>query len=115
MSKYILAFVIALGLGTSIQAGEDEGKALYTSKGCMACHGADANTPTSPLYPKLAGQSKEYALAQMKDIKSGARANGQSAAMKAIVASINDADLEKLAAYLATLGKEKAKAEEKAK
>jgi len=40
------------------------GAALYQSKTCVACHGADAKTPLLPIYPKLAGQNKDYALAQ---------------------------------------------------
>jgi cytochrome c len=36
----------------------------------------------------------------MKDIKSGARANGMSMAMKAMVANVSDAELEAIADYL---------------
>ena len=77
-----------------------EGDALYNSKGCVACHGADAKTPIMPIYPKLAGQSKEYAITQMKDIKSGARNNGQTAVMKGIIASVSDAEMEAIAEWL---------------
>ncbi len=83
-----------------------EGDALYKSKGCVACHGADAKTPIMPIYPKLAGQSKEYAITQMKDIKSGARNNGQTAVMKGIIASVSDAEMEAIAEWLASLPKE---------
>ena len=47
-----------------------DGATLYLRRNCVACHGADANTPIMPNYPKLAGQNKDYAVAQMKDIKS---------------------------------------------
>ncbi|OAD21482.1 cytochrome C4 precursor [Candidatus Thiomargarita nelsonii] len=83
-----------------------DGDALYNSKGCVACHGADAKTPIMPSYPKLAGQGKDYAVAQMKDIKSGARNNGQTAAMKAIMGSVSDAEMEAIAEWLASLPKE---------
>jgi len=83
-----------------------EGDALYNSKGCVACHGADAKTPIMPIYPKLAGQGKEYAVAQMKDIKSGARNNGMTAVMKGIIASVSDAEMEAIAEWLASLPKE---------
>jgi cytochrome c len=53
-----------------------------------------------PIYPKLVGQSKEYAVAQMKDIKSGARNNGQTAAMKAIMGAVSDAEMEAIAEWL---------------
>lgn len=80
-----------------------DGKALYTAKGCMACHGADAKTPIMPLYPKLAGQNKEYATQQMKDIKTGARNNGQTAAMKGIMAGVSEDEITALAEYLSGL------------
>jgi cytochrome c len=56
-----------------------------------------------PLYPKLNGQNKEYLAAQTKDIKSGARANGMSMAMKAMVANVSDEEIDAIAAYLAAV------------
>lgn len=41
---------------------------------CAGCHGADGNS-VEPIYPKLAGQQKIYLLREMKDYKSGKRAN----------------------------------------
>ena len=82
-------------------AGGD-GAALFTAKACHTCHGADGKTPVMPTYPKIAGQSKEYLLNQIEDIKSGARNNAQAAVMKGIVANVDDADLDKIAAWLST-------------
>ncbi len=80
-----------------------DGATLYKTKTCVACHGADAKTPILPIYPKLVGQNKDYALAQMKDIKSGARNNGQTAAMKGIMGLVNDAEMEAIAEWLSSL------------
>lgn len=99
----MLAGAALLSLGLAGNAAAADGAALYASKGCAACHGADANTPIMPIYPKLAGQNAQYALNQMKDIKSGARNNGQTAAMKAIVMSVSDEELQAIAEWLATL------------
>ena len=52
-----MATVLLLTISGSAIAAD--GAALYTAKGCGACHGADAKTPIMPLYPKIAGQSKE--------------------------------------------------------
>ncbi len=93
------AALLSLGLAGNVAAAD--GAALYTSKGCAACHGADAKSPIMPVYPKLAGQNAGYALNQMKDIKSGARNNGQTAAMKGIVMSISDEELKAIADWLA--------------
>ena len=98
-----LAGAAVLSLGLIGNAAAADGKSLYTSKGCAACHGPDANTPILPIYPKLGGQNADYAFNQMKDIKSGARANGQSAAMKGIVAAISDDDLRAIADWLASV------------
>ena len=80
-----------------------DGAMLYKTKTCFTCHGADAKTPILPLYPKLAGQNAEYALAQMQDIKSGTRSNGQSAAMKGVMHLVNDAEMQAIAEYVAGL------------
>ncbi len=81
-------------------ASDDPGAALYLAKGCMACHGADGKTTIMDTYPKIAGQSVEYALAQMKDIKTGARSNGQTVVMKGLVAGVSDEDLKTIAEWL---------------
>jgi cytochrome c len=54
-------------------------------------------------YPKIAGQNPAYSLQQMMDIKSGARANGMSAAMKGVMHLVNDDEMKALADYIATL------------
>lgn len=97
----LTAGLIAVG---SAAASAGDGKALFAEKGCTACHGEDAKTPLQEGFPKLAGQSAEYMLNQMKDIKSGARANGQSAdTMKPVVEDLSDADMKDMADYLASL------------
>jgi len=78
-----------------------DGAALYAAKGCAACHGADGNSPTAPMYPKLAGQSPTYAVNQMKDIKSGARSNGMSMVMKPMVANVSETEMQEIANWLA--------------
>ncbi len=80
-----------------------DGKALYLEKTCIACHGKDAKKPLTPEYPKLAGQNAKYAENQMKDIKSGARANGNTAAMKGVMHLVNDDEIAQLAKYLSEI------------
>lgn len=87
--------------------GDNEGMGLYMAKQCHTCHGADANTPISPAYPKLGGQNAEYLLAQIKDIHSGARANGQSATMKALTNAMNlsEEEMKTISDWIAGLEK----------
>lgn len=80
-----------------------DGAKLFVERTCVACHGKDAKTPILPAYPKLAGQNPVYALQQMKDIKSGARANGNTAAMKGVMHLVNDDELSAIADWLGTL------------
>jgi cytochrome c len=88
------------------QGGEGtvpDGATLYQQRTCIACHGPDAKTPILPEYPRLAGQNKAYALQQMKDIKSGARSNGNTAAMRGVMHLVNEAEMEVLAEYISGL------------
>ena len=80
-----------------------DGATLFAKKTCLACHGKDAKTPILPTYPKLAGQSADYAYNQMVDIKTGARNNGQTAAMKGIMPLVSEEEMRTIANWLATL------------
>ncbi len=80
-----------------------DGAQLFQEKTCWSCHGKDAKKTLTPQFPKLAGQNAAYAEQQMKDIKSGARANGQSAAMKGVMDLVNDEEIKAIAEYLSKL------------
>ncbi|MCX7897580.1 MAG: c-type cytochrome [Rhodocyclaceae bacterium] len=101
MKKPLLCLAASL-LAVSFAHAKD-GATLYKEKTCIACHGKDAKTPIQPNYPKIAGQNADYALQQMKDIKSGARNNGQSAAMKGVMHLVNDEEMKILADWLSKL------------
>ena len=80
-----------------------DGAELYKTKTCLTCHGKDGKSPIMPSYPKVAGQNEAYTLQQLKDIKSGARANGMTAAMKGIMHLVTDEEMDALAKYIATM------------
>ena len=80
-----------------------DGAKLFMEKTCFACHGKDAKTPILPEYPRLAGQGAIYAERQMNDIKSGARSNGNTAAMKGVMFLVNEDEMHALAEYISTL------------
>lgn len=100
--KYGLIFASLGAIALSAPALAD-GKALYLEKTCVACHGKEAKKPLTPEYPKLAGQNAKYAENQMKDIKSGARANGNTAAMKGVMHLVSDEEIKELAKYLSEI------------
>jgi cytochrome c len=80
-----------------------DGAKLWAERTCFACHGKDAKTPILPDYPRLAGQNEAYLLRQMLDIKSGARSNGNTAAMRGIMFLVNEEEMAVLAAYISSL------------
>lgn len=80
-----------------------DGATLYKERACIACHGPEGKVPVMTEYPKLAGQNEQYLLAQMKDIKSGARMNSHSVAMKNIMHMISDEEIPVIAKWLAAL------------
>jgi len=96
-------FALALSALLASPALALDGAKLYAEKTCNACHGKDAKTPIMPNYPKLAGQNAAYAEQQMKDIKSGARKNGQAAAMAGVMHLVNDAEIKAIAEYISKL------------
>ncbi|MGB1310439.1 MAG: c-type cytochrome [Leucothrix sp.] len=95
----VLAGLLLSSMITPVLA-EDDGKALYASKLCMTCHGDEGKKPIIPSYPKLNGQNKEYLVAQIQMIKDGTRGGGGTAAMKAMVTSLTDAEIEAISDYL---------------
>jgi cytochrome c len=103
--KKKLLFAATLLASASGMAMAD-GAALYAEKTCIACHGKEGKKPMTPTFPKLAGQTAAYMEIQMRDIKSGARANGSSAAMKGVMVNpegvelVSDKDIKELALYL---------------
>ncbi len=99
--KFTMTFIAAAIVASSAFAAD--GAALYKEKTCTACHGKDAKTPLLPNYPRLAGQNAAYIEEQMKDIKSGARNNGQTAAMKGVMHLVDDAEIKAIAVYLSGL------------
>ncbi|MDN3379014.1 MULTISPECIES: c-type cytochrome [unclassified Pseudoalteromonas] len=103
ITTLLLGASLAMAASASFTSVAAEGEALYTAKLCQTCHGPEGKAPIMALYPKLNGQNKEYLLAQMKDIKSGARSNGMTAAMKAMVANVSEEEMAAIADYLANV------------
>ena len=86
----------SVGAAGNPEAGQQKAAA------CMACHGADGNSPPLPppteQWPKLAGQVPEYLLKQLHDFKAGRRSNEQ---MSPQAQAVSDADMADIAAFFA--------------
>jgi cytochrome c553 len=100
MKKMMFALAVA-GLvisGAALAEGDAAaGKAKYAA--CGGCHGA-TGVSAVPTYPSLAGKDAAFIKAELNKFRSGERDN---ATMKAMVAGLSDADVDNLAAYVATL------------
>jgi cytochrome c len=98
----VMAFALVAAFA-SVSAMAADGAKLFAAKTCTACHGKDGKTPLLPDYPKIAGQNKAYLEKQMKDIKSGVRANGNSAAMKGVMVIVSDDEIKALAEFVSQM------------
>jgi cytochrome c len=98
-SIILLACALTAFSGTALANGAQ----LFRDKACWSCHGKDGKTPLLPEYPRIAGQSAHYVEKQMRDIKSGARANGNCAAMKLMVTLVSNDEIKELAEFVSKL------------
>jgi cytochrome c553 len=92
----------------SASAEQADGKALYQTRTCVACHGRNG-AKAIQTYPQLAGLGKDYLYEQMKAIAAGERLSGPDArgyprtqAMKDVMSVVTDDELKTIAAWLST-------------
>ncbi len=97
----------SIGLASVTNAASvDKGKALVEKGNCASCHGAAYNAPILPIYPKLAGQYSDYLYYALKAYKVGGgnpQYGRNNAIMGSQVQALSDADMQDIAAYLASL------------
>lgn len=100
----VIVSVAVLGiLSCAGVAAAQSGQALYASKGCPACHGADGKKALLPTYPTLAGQNDQYLVLQLKAFKTQERKGGQSVMMVGMAAQLSDEEMQKISDYLSKL------------
>jgi len=78
---------------------------LLNKGACASCHGADFNTPTTPAFPKLAGQHADYLYASLRAYatEGNPHIGRANAIMGAQVKPYSRAELRQMAQYLSTL------------
>ena len=67
---------------------------------CAGCHGETGKAVLAD-YPNLAGQNQRYLANSLRAYKTGER---QNSAMRAMVGTLTDAEIEALASYYANAG-----------
>lgn len=95
VSMKIVSLSALLAVSCVVQAAGDPVAGKEKAAICGACHGADGNS-TVPTFPRLAGQSEEYLVKQLKEFKGGIR---KDPIMSSQAAAINEADIPNLGAY----------------
>ena len=96
MIRLIAGLVLIMWLSVALAGGDAERGSTLTAT-CVACHGDDGNSLAGS-FPNIAGQNEKYLLKQLRDMKSGARAQNL---MVGIVDTLSDQDMEDLAAFYA--------------
>lgn len=102
----LISALVLLMTQTAVHAGDspvlpasaDVAAGKAKSAMCMACHGADGNSP-SGAFPSIAGQNAAYIVKQLQDYKSGKRVN---ALMVGMVAALTPEDMQNLGAFYAS-------------
>ncbi len=81
---------------------------LIEKGACASCHGANFSKPIDPSYPKLAGQFADYLFVSLKAYKTEGNPNvGRANAIMAGQAKqLSNAEMRKIAEYLASLPSE---------
>lgn len=67
---------------------------------CVACHGPRGDGMALAKFPDISGQHATYTIDQLKQFRSGQRANDPNGMMRDIAAKLTDQDMELLAKYL---------------
>ena len=99
--KKTTLLMLSLGLASlSAQAlaSGDPAAGQAKSATCVACHGADGNSP-DPQNPILAGQYADYLIHALKAYQDGSR---QNAIMNGFAAGLSAQDIRDLAAFYAS-------------
>jgi cytochrome c553 len=85
--------------GSKIYKGGNAGSGVPA---CASCHGpAGSGIPVQ--FPRLAGQHSKYVLSQLKNFRSGDRANDGGMMMRVIARKMTDQEMKAVAEYISGL------------
>ncbi|ALP43660.1 cytochrome c [Aeromonas schubertii] len=100
MKNLAIALALLAGVTGAAQAAGDAAAGQTKSATCVACHGADGNSPAD-IYPKIAGQHPSYIKKQLVELKAAAtgKAGRASPIMGPMAMPLSEQDMDDLAAY----------------
>ena len=87
---------------TAESSGSDTGRALSDRLRCASCHGPTLQG-TSAGAARLAGQRARYTVWSLQLMRGGTRSHGTAAKPDPLLADLSNAEIEALAAHLASL------------
>ena len=90
---FIMSLFLLISNFSLADSSFDRGKEKSVT--CAACHGADGNS-NNKMYPRLAGQYKNYLIHSLNAYKSGDRKN---AIMSGFAAGLSEQDIIDLSTY----------------
>jgi cytochrome c553 len=93
--KYFPIIILASLLSNFAIADDSFDRGKEKSVTCSACHGTDGNS-NNKMYPRLAGQYKNYLIHSLQAYKSGSRKN---AIMSGFAAGLSEQDIIDLSTY----------------
>jgi len=86
----------------------DEGRSIYMNgilsagvAACVSCHGAKA--AGTGIFPRLAGQTPQYLLAQLRYFRAAVRNDTSAEIMKPVAQHLTDEQMDAVAKYLSSL------------
>lgn len=101
MNRYSTTTAVSIFLALFAMAAQaaDVNVGKNQSAVCQGCHGSEGFS-AGPMFPNLAGQSRIYLEAQLKNFKAG---NRESPTMKSVAEGLSEAEIQNLAAYFSSL------------
>ncbi|WP_131778482.1 c-type cytochrome [Legionella bozemanae] len=97
MKKFVLTFILFIPL---VLFAQESPSAMKKAGVCTACHGQEGNS-ANPEWPNIAGQHPKYFIKQLHDMKDSNLRDAPT--MKALVAALNEQDMDDLAVYYAKM------------
>jgi len=94
-------------VGTAAEDKVALGEAIYRAgnaasgvAACAACHGPTGNGNPMAKFPSLNGQHADYTTVQLKNFRTGTRANDAGSMMRGVAKGMSDAEIEAVAQYI---------------
>ncbi|HHF7374861.1 c-type cytochrome [Legionella bozemanae] len=97
MKKFVLTFILFIPL---VLFAQENPSTMKKAVVCTACHGQEGNS-ANPQWPNIAGQHPKYFIKQLHDMKDSNLRDAPT--MKALVAALNEQDMDDLAVYYAKM------------